>query len=152
MAGLLAVDGIAAARTLEAGKHVDGVRAYASTAALAIGRALAVEPEMRDQPSGRKNGDGGQVIIALCAEQGFAGSFSHRILEHVGGMMKVETEGGTGLLLVGDRGLLASVECKIVPDWSAQTIASTEQAASLTNRIMDALYARIGRGDVQHVF
>lgn len=146
-----AMRGIAAARTLKAGKHLDGVRAYASTAALAIRRALVLEPEMGDQPSGRKNEDGGQVIIALCAEQGFAGSFSHRSLEHVGGMMKVETEGGTELLLVGDRGLLAAVECKIVPDWSAPMIASTEQAASLSNRIMDALYARIGGGDVQRV-
>ncbi|GEO86133.1 MULTISPECIES: F0F1 ATP synthase subunit gamma [Alphaproteobacteria] len=147
-----AMRGIAAARTLEASKHLDGVRAYASTTALAIGSALALVPDIQDQPSGGQTGGGGQVIVALCAEQGFAGSFSHRILEHVSGMMKAETGGATELLLIGDRGLLAAVEFEIVPDWSAPMIASTAQAAGLSNRIMDELYERIGRGGVQRVF
>lgn len=147
-----AMRGIAAARTMEASKHLDGVRTYASTVALAIGRALALVPDMQDQPSGGQNGQGGQVIIALCAEQGFAGSFSRRVLDHVRAMMQTGTDGRFELLLAGDRGLLSAIEYEITPDWSAPMIASTAQAASLSNRITDALFERIGRGDVQRVF
>lgn len=137
-----AMRGIAAARSSEANRHLDSVRAYASTVAAAIGMALNLDSASR-AVTGRDPQAQHLIIIALCAEQGFAGSFSRHVLDQVQQVQADYDRSKTELLLVGDRGLLSAGEQAIVPDWTAPMIVTTDQAASLANKIMDALFERL---------
>jgi hypothetical protein len=74
---ITAMRGIAAARSREARSRLDGIRAYASTVGQAIGVALALMPEQARPPARRD----GRIVIALCAEQGFAGAFNEHVLD-----------------------------------------------------------------------
>ncbi len=72
---ITAMRGSAAARSREARGRLAGIRAYAAVVVGAIGEALALAPE--SEPQLRKRGrPEGHVVIALCAEQGFATSGS----------------------------------------------------------------------------
>jgi F-type H+-transporting ATPase subunit gamma len=143
---ITAMRGIAAARSREARAHLDGVRAYARTVSLAIGDALGLLPEA-ERPALSAGPADGHAIIALCAEQGFAGTFSERVLdrvEHVAARL-----GGLGeLLLVGDRGLMTARERGIAVAWSAPMVAHAGEVEALANRITEALYERLGDGRI----
>jgi F-type H+-transporting ATPase subunit gamma len=143
---IAAMRGIAELRTAEARQHLESVRKYAETVGAAIARAIdlssspiAVDPTK--SPDAARH-----VIVALTAEQGFAGSFSHHILDHVGFVRRNHPGDETQLLLVGDRGLLAASERGQGVDWSAPMISSTDRASALANHIMDAIYQRIDLG------
>src|ERR1700678_749055 len=76
-----AMRGIAAARAQQARSQLVAVDTYAATIAAAIGRSLALAP------AGRPDGKRRSVRLALvlfCAEQGFAGAFSERVLDAAG--------------------------------------------------------------------
>ena len=73
-----AMRGIAAARVHEARGRLDGVRAYASVVGAAIGEALPLASQTADTEAPSR-GSGGHILIVLCAQQGFAGSFSQRV-------------------------------------------------------------------------
>ncbi|MCA8930378.1 MAG: F0F1 ATP synthase subunit gamma, partial [Alphaproteobacteria bacterium] len=100
-----AMRGIAAARSREANARLDGVRDYAATVGAGIAQALALLPSGAPASAGRGSGD--HVIIALCAEQGFAGSFSARILDAA---TEMDGTGQNELIVVGDRGRLTAIE------------------------------------------
>ena len=68
---IAAMRGIAAARAREARERVDGVRAYAATVGSAIGQALALAEDV-GVPRRPRDGRDDHLVIALCAEQGFA--------------------------------------------------------------------------------
>lgn len=143
-----AMRGIAAARSREARAQLDGIRAYARTIADAIGHVLALLPESARSRPVRQQADG-HAIIALCAEQGFAGTFNERVLDVVESL--VTGAGPAELLLLGDRGLMVAEERGLVCDWSAPMIAHTGQAASLAGRIVEELYRRLETGRVRRV-
>ena len=144
-----AMRGVAAARSLEARSHIDAIRTYALTIGDAIGRGLTfLTPEERVVPS--HDMPGGHAVIALCAEQGFAGSFSQRILAAARPLLDKSSD-ATTLLLLGDRGLMAAEENELAADWSAPMIAHPEEAAALANRIVDALYERLDEGRIVQV-
>lgn len=145
---ITAMRSIAAARTREARARLDGIRTYAGTVAAAIGAALAVQPEAAraDTPAAAH---GTHAIVALCAEQGFAGAFSEHVLDAAARLM-VDT-GATDLLLVGDRGLMLANERGMTIDWSAPMIVHAAQAAGLADRIIAELYRRIDADDVVRV-
>ncbi|ACB96352.1 F0F1 ATP synthase subunit gamma [Beijerinckia indica] len=139
---ITAMRGIAASRSREARSQLDGVRAYAQTIAEAIGHALAFLPERpQTEPAGRAAQ--GHGIIALCAEQGFAGTFNERVLDAAGRLISAAPDRRTALLLVGDRGLMVARERGLAIAWSAPMAAHAGQAASLANQIVEELYRRI---------
>ncbi len=70
--------GISASRTQQAHGLLQGLRAHAAVIGGAIGQALALVPE--DQRPGADRSRQA-VSILFCAEQGFAGAFSDRVLE-----------------------------------------------------------------------
>ena len=144
-----AMRGVAAARSREARRHLDAIRTYALTIGDAIGRGLTFLPSADRAPATDET-PGCHAVIALCAEQGFAGSFSSRILEAAQPLMEKST-GPATLLLLGDRGLNAAEEAALSPDWSAPMIAHPEEAAALANRIVEALYERLGAGRIVRV-
>ena len=75
-----AMRGIAAARAQQARGQLVAVDGYAATIATAIGRALALMPTA--SPEGRRKSSRSAIVL-FCAEQGFAGTFSERLLEAV---------------------------------------------------------------------
>ncbi|MGH2342323.1 F0F1 ATP synthase subunit gamma [Segnochrobactraceae bacterium EtOH-i3] len=145
---IAAMRGIAAARSREARARLDGIRAFAGTIGAAIGQALALAPAgAASAPS--PAGDARTVLIAIAAEQGFAGTFSERILDAV--LAERDGTPGSILFLVGDRGLMVAGERGVTPDWTAAMIAHVDEAAALANRIAEALFDRIATGAVHQV-
>ncbi|MEW5420557.1 F0F1 ATP synthase subunit gamma [Amorphus sp. 3PC139-8] len=147
---ITAMRSIAAARTREARAHLDGIRAYATTIGAAIGEGLAVLPEdarsRLDTPI-----TGTHAIVALTAEQGFAGAFSEHILDAAARLAAADPPGATDLMLVGDRGLMLATERDLSIDWSAPMVVHAGQAASLADRIVEALYSRLDADAVVRV-
>jgi F-type H+-transporting ATPase subunit gamma len=137
-----AMRGIAAARNQEAARHLDGIRAYARTVGLAIGRVLDMFPKSRDRLSD-KGTEGAHVVIVFVAEQGFAGPFSRRILAELGTLLARDGKGRRDIMLIGDRGMSEAIEAGLAINWSAPMIAATEQASRLANQIVEELFSRI---------
>jgi F-type H+-transporting ATPase subunit gamma len=151
---ITAMRSIAAARSREARGQLMAIRAYAAMIATAISHALAFQSEPRRPPPAPERARGEvatHVIIGLCTEQGFAGVFNERVLDHVRHLKDAEPRAATDLLLVGDRGLMVAEETGLAVDWSGPMIAHTGQVATLANRIVEALYERLDRGRVARV-
>jgi len=144
-----AMRSIAAARVREARTRLDGIRAYAGTIATAIGESLALLTEPLPAPALPAAVD---LVIALTAEQGFAGAFSGRVLaqarEHV-------ANGGPGrpteLFLVGDRGLMIAPEHGLEAQWSVPMAANADEIPALADRISGALFTRLAAGRAMRV-
>ena len=97
-----AMRGIAAARVQQARGQLVAVDHYAATIAAAIGRAVAlVSPVVTHTvPYPAQLG-----LVLFCAEQGFAGAFSERVLD------AARTDAATAeLFLIGTRGSAAAAE------------------------------------------
>ena len=140
-----AMRGIAAARAREARERVEGVRAYAATVGAAIGQALALA-EDGGVPSGSRDGRDGHLVIALCAEQGFAGMFNRRVLDVAEPLLKAEGSHRKELFLLGGRGLAAAEERGLAIGWSAAMVAHVEEVGALADRVTEQLYSRLESG------
>jgi len=145
-----ALRGVAAARSREARDRLDGIRSFAEVIATAIGQALAFLPQAeRSAENGHEAG--AEAVVVLCAEQGFAGAFSERVLDVAMQRLKGRPRDASELLLVGDRGLLVASERGLAVDWSAPMVSHVDQVATLGGRIVDALYQRLEAGRVGRV-
>ncbi len=147
---ITAMRGIAAARAREGRGHVDAIRAYTGMIASAIGQVLAFLPQS-GRPSPALPGSGAHAIIAVCAEQGFAGAFSERVLDAAKQTAGASPQQRMELLIVGDRGLLLASERGLDVAWSTPTITHAGQMAALAGRILEALYQRLDAGRVSRV-
>ncbi len=147
---ITAMRGIAAARSREARGQVESIRVYAKTIAAAIGHALAFLP-VTERAAALPEGPGTHAVIALCAEQGFAGAFNEHVLDAAATAAGEVPGQRTELLLVGDRGLMVAEQRALVVDWSAPMVAHSDQAAKLASRIVEALYERLDRDRVARV-
>ncbi len=145
-----AMRGIAAARAREARARVEGVRVYAKTIGAAIGQALALA-EDGGVPSGSREGRDGHLVIALCAEQGFAGMFNRRVLDVAERLLKADGSRGRELLLLGGRGLAAAEERGLEVGWSAAMVAHVDEVGALADRVTEQLYARLEAGRATRV-
>jgi len=147
---ITAMRGIAAARSRDAQAHLPGIRAYAQVIGDAIGQALALAPETNLAPPAEKRADG-HIVVALCAEQGFAGIFNDRVLDAAGALLDAAPRARAEFLLVGDRGLMVAAERGLQVDWSAAMILRAGQAEALAIKIVDAIYKRLDRGQLARV-
>ncbi|WP_436644289.1 F0F1 ATP synthase subunit gamma [Microbaculum sp. FT89] len=143
-----AMRGIAASRAREAKSRLAGIRAYADTVGNAIGEALALLPAS-EAPANPRHGTEHHIVIALCSEQGFAGTFNERVLGTVERHIQAADGAPTDLLLAGDRGLMVAQERGLSVDWSAAMAAHAEEVPSLANRLADAVYERLSAGATQ---
>ena len=154
---ITAMRSIAAARTRQARERLDGIRAYAQTIGTAIGQSLAFLPdqEFSVPATAASSADIGvvNVVIALTAEQGFAGAFSDRVLDKSATCLddSAPRVSGNELMLVGDRGLMVATERNLPVTWSAPMAAHVDDVPALANRIADALYPRMLSGQALHV-
>jgi F-type H+-transporting ATPase subunit gamma len=127
-----AMRGIAASRVQQANVLMRGVRAHASVIARAIGQALPLVPANHAPTSIRPVRCG---VVVFCADQGFAGAFSDRVLEAV-----QHEAGAHDLFLIGTRGASLAGDRDLHPTWQAPMTPHANLVPALAARIADALY------------
>lgn len=151
---ITAMRSIAAARASEARARLAGVTAYAGTIGRAIGEALALLPEAPPTVAGTVIPS--NIVIALTAEQGFAGAFSARVLDCALAHLETrsaasDTVGEAELMVVGDRGLLTAAERSLPVVLSLPMAAHADEIPALASRIADTMFARFTAGKAVRV-
>lgn len=138
-----AMKGIAAARAHTARAQIEAVDSYAATIAAAMSSALGpdAKPPAEARPITNKTG-----LLVFCAEQGFAGAFSERVLDSIGAEPDPQT-----LFLIGTRGLSVVAARGIVPGWSAAMPSHTPGIPKLADRITRAIYGAVGSGHINRL-
>jgi F-type H+-transporting ATPase subunit gamma len=91
---------------------------------------------------------GTQIVIALCAEQGFVGSFNEQILDRVQSRI---ASAPCECLLVGTRGEIAANERRLAFAWRSPAASHADDVPALASRITDALYLRLDQRVVTEV-
>jgi F-type H+-transporting ATPase subunit gamma len=138
-----AMRGIAAARAQQARGQLTAVDSYAATIAGAIGRVLALIPSPRSAAPGRK---AHAAVVLFCAEQGFAGAFSERVLDAAGPDLPASE-----LFLIGARGEAAVAQRGIAIAWKCAMPSHSPGIPKLADRIVEALYIRIATGEIDRL-
>lgn len=133
-----AMKGIAAARARMARTQVDAVEAYAATIAAAMASVLG--PKAAPPPHEGKTG-----ILLFCAEQGFAGAFSERVLD------SVAQEQPETFFLIGTRGLSVAMARGVAPGWHAAMPSHTPGIPKLADGITKAIFAAVGAGKIDRL-
>ncbi len=131
-----AMRGIAASRAQRGRALLAGIDAYSTVASRAIGQALTLLPA--DYRLGHRSRRAG--LILFCAEQGFAGAFSERVLDHAAALPNQTS------FVIGTRGQMAARERGLNPAWTAPMATHVDAIPALANDIADALYERIADG------
>jgi F-type H+-transporting ATPase subunit gamma len=139
-----AMRGIAASRAKKGRSLLAGIEAYTEVISRAIGQALSLFPmDTTTSPPPRRARPG---LILFCAEQGFAGAFSERVLDAVASDLATASS-----LVVGTRGAIVANERGILPAWSAAMATHVDAIPSLANRVADALYGYVATGAIANV-
>lgn len=138
-----AMRSIALSRSRQSRTHLAGIRVFARTVAEAIGEAL---PLLADGEAPPNRANGRAALIVFCAEQGFAGAFSERVLDEAQ-LVLSDTE----LLLIGSRGIMVAEQRQLSPVWTAAMPPHVEGLPLLAHAIASALYERVARSDISHV-
>ena len=139
-----AMRGIAASRAQRGRSLLPGIEAYTEVVSRAIGQALILLPADTVTSAPLRHAKRG--LILFCAEQGFAGAFSERVLDAAAGDL-----GGSVNLVIGTRGALIVNERGIKPAWSAAMATNVDAIPSFANRLADALYNYVARGTIVQV-
>jgi F-type H+-transporting ATPase subunit gamma len=137
--------GIAAARSREANARLDGVRAYAQTVGGGIAQTLALLPGGAPPPA--NVGARRHVLIALCAEQGFAGAFDSRVWDAVADLTGATGPDQAEIILVGDHGAMTAAERGIAVAATLPMAAHADEVPALADRLSELLLdrARLGQ-------
>jgi len=136
-----AMKGIAAARASTARTEIKAVDSYAATLAAAISDALGpASPPSSAKTSGGQ-ADGITGLLVFCAEQGFAGAFSERVLNSI-----EDDPSATTLFLIGTRGLSIAAARGLDPVWSAPMSSHATGIPKLADMIARAIYRALGEG------
>lgn len=138
-----AMRGIAASRVQQARNQLAAVDDYAATIAIAIGQALALVPVPR--PAAKRQ-SGQLALILFCAEQGFAGAFTERVLNTVTADL-----GKSELFLIGTRGISVLTEKGINTGWKSAMPSHSSGIPKLADQIVEALYGQIVLGKIDRL-
>lgn len=136
-----AMKGIAAARAHVARTQVIAVDSYAASIAAAMARII--KPGRAVPAPKHKRGGGSLGLLVFCAEQGFAGPFSERVLDHVDPEIDQAT-----LFLIGTRGLSIAAARGLRPHWNARLPSHTPAIPKLADRITAAIYEAVASGRI----
>jgi F-type H+-transporting ATPase subunit gamma len=136
---------LAAARVQQAQASLPALRAYAEVVrgALAEGVSLLGAAGPPPPPAPR----GPTALVLFCAEHGFAGAFSRRVLEAAlppGGPPPI-------LLLVGSRGLAAADERGLQPAFRLPMATQAAAVMATARQVADELYRRWSTGSLGRV-
>jgi F-type H+-transporting ATPase subunit gamma len=138
-----AMRGIAAARAQKSRSLLGGLKSFTEIVSVAIGQALDLLPADLPSPHRLHHKVG---LVVFCAEQGFAGSFSERVLDVA---CRDNTFGV--IFLVGTRGMAIASERKISHAWSAPMPSNIDLIPAFANRLADALYGYIAEEPLDRV-
>ncbi len=139
-----AMKGIAAARANEARTQVLAVDSYAATIAAAMARVIGPDASLSEEKPGPDQHRTG--LLVFCAEQGFAGAFSERVLDSVGADLAPAT-----LFLIGTRGLSVASAQGLTPHWTAALPSHTPGIPKLADRITQAIYGDVAAGRIDRL-
>jgi F-type H+-transporting ATPase subunit gamma len=139
-----AMRGIAASRAQKGRSLLAGIEAYSDVVSRAIGQALSLLPTQITLERPRLHTRLG--LILFCAEQGFAGGFSERVLDAASSDLD-----GSVKFIVGTRGTIVASERGIEPVWSTPMASHVDAVLGLANRLADALYGYVAAGAVTEV-
>jgi F-type H+-transporting ATPase subunit gamma len=139
-----AMRGIAASRAQQGRSLLPGIEAYTRVISDAISQALNLLPPDGSAPARSPRERRG--LIVFCAEQGFAGAFSERVLEAV-----KNDVADSIVFFIGTRGAAVAEERGIRVAWSTAMATQASAIPGLANRIADALYAHVAGGTVARV-
>jgi F-type H+-transporting ATPase subunit gamma len=118
--------------------QVIAVDSYAATIASAMAQVLTPTQTPKRESHAEKPG-----LLIFCAEQGFAGAFSERLLDSV----SAETD-MTTLFLVGTRGVSIAAARGTAPYWTAPLPSHTPGIPKLADRITTAIYGAVAEGRI----
>lgn len=139
-----AIRGIAAARAAHARNQLDAVDRYAATIATAIGRVLSLIPAAQHPDESRPANR--PALVLFCAEQGFVGAFSERVLDAAGA-----DPACSKVFLIGTRGSAIAAERGISADWHGAMPTHSIGVPNLADRIVEALYTHIATGGIDRL-
>jgi F-type H+-transporting ATPase subunit gamma len=135
-----AMRGIAAARAQQARGQMAAVDSYQSIITAAIGRILALLPANGEPPEP----GGPTALVLFCAEQGFAGAFSERVLA-------AAAPDKTNLFLIGTRGASVAAERGLAPGWTAAMPSHTSGIPKLADAIVEAITATFAKNGIDRL-
>lgn len=135
-----AMRGIAAARAQQARTQLAAVDGYALTIAAAIAQAVSFLP--LEQQDGQRRSTR-PALVLFCAEQGFAGAFSERVLDAASADLSTSE-----LFLIGTRGTTTAAERNVDAIWKSAMPSHSLGIPKLADRMAEALYARIATGEI----
>jgi F-type H+-transporting ATPase subunit gamma len=136
-----AMKGIAAARARTARAEIEAVDSYAATIAAVMASALGPAAQSKGN---LRRGTAKTGLLVFCAEQGFAGAFSERVLDSLDTVPDPES-----LFLIGSRGLSIAAVRGIVPAWSAAMPSHTPGIPKLADGITRAIFDAVGAGRIE---
>ena len=125
-----AMTGIAGARARTARLQMAAVEIYAATLHDAVSQGLAGPALAEDRLTARP------ALVVFCAEQGFVGGFTDRVLEALGA---VPPE--TDLFLIGSRGVAIATARGLHPVWSAAMPSRSASLPKFADRLLAAVFA-----------
>jgi F-type H+-transporting ATPase subunit gamma len=137
-----AMRGIAASRAQQAHSLQPALHAHSSVIARAIGQALLLVSDWRLPANGAAHRT---ATILFCAEQGFVGAFSERMMD------ALETGTQRDVFLIGTHGVLLAEQRRIPLVWHAAMVQHANLIAALAQRAADALNGWILTGAGQRV-
>jgi len=123
-----AMTGIAGARARTARAQIAAVDGYAT----ALAKALHL---VGPQPVGTTKTR--PALVVFCAEQGFVGGFSDRVLDVV-----IAQDTGADLFLIGSRGVASAAARGLVPVWSAAMPARSASLPKFADQMLGAIFAQ----------
>ncbi len=132
-----AMTGIAGARARTARAQIAAVDKYAETLGAALRQAVAGTTSDRTMVTARP------ALVVFCAEQGFVGGFSDRVLDAVSKDMAV-----SDLFLIGSRGLAIAAGHGLIPVWSAAMPSRSASLPKFADQVLGAVFAQ---GDLRKV-
>ena len=132
-----AMRGIAAARARQARTQLDAVDRYAATIGAAISQALKLAPPARLAPADRAARPG---LVLFCAEQGFAGAFSQRVVD------AAAAEPDCKLFVAGTRGFATIAERQLIAAWQGGIPSRSSGIPKFAAEIAKAVYANFAEG------
>jgi len=139
-----AMRGIAASRAQKGRSLLAGIESYTDVVSRAIGHALKLQSaETTFAPPHRQPKLG---LILFCAEQGFAGAFSDRVLDAAGSDLERAVN-----LIVGTRGAVIAGERGVKSTWSAPMPTDVDAVIGFANLLADTLYNYIAASTIEKV-
>jgi len=134
-----AMTGIASARARTARTQIAAVDRYAATVAAAMGR---VSLENSGDARGPEAAPGKLALVVFCAEQGFVGAFSERVLDFSGADLAT-----ADIFLIGTRGAATAAERGIAPLWQAGLPSHSASIPKFADRLVRVVLDHIASGN-----